>query len=320
VALLAAACGDDGDVAASTSTQAPAPAPATAVDLREARPYAVTTMQLTLVDTSRPTPESPAGPELPDRTLEVWLHLPDTPGPAPLVVFGHGMAAHPRKFEELHTAWAEAGYAVAAPAFPLSKDTVEGSFTNTHDVPNQPGDVSFVLDELLARSADDTSELAGRFDADRIGASGLSKGGSTTFEVAVNASSRDERFAAAVVMAPAGVTTGPDAAGFVAPDDVPVLLFQGDADPLISLADTEAAYAALNPPRYFVVLLGGGHAGPFEDEADAFEAKVPGHDDLIRASTIAFWDRYLLDVAEASDELVAAADQDGLTTFEHGAG
>ena len=28
-----------------------------------------------------------------------------------------------------------------------------------HDVPNQPGDVSFVLDELLAQSADGTSEI-----------------------------------------------------------------------------------------------------------------------------------------------------------------
>jgi predicted dienelactone hydrolase len=230
------------------------------------------------------------------------------------------MAGHPRKFEELHTAWAEAGYAVAAPAFPLSNDTVEESFSNTHDVANQPGDVSFVLDELLARSADSTSDLAGRFDADRVGAAGLSAGGSTTFEVAVNASSRDDRFVAAVVMAPGGVTTEADPAGFVAPDDVPVLLFQGDADPLISVSDTEAAYAALNPPRYLVILLGGGHAGPFEDEADALEAKVPGQDELIRASTTAFWDRYLLDVADATDELTAAADQDGLTRFEHDAG
>jgi len=99
-----------------------------------------------------------------------------------------------------------------------------------------------------------------------------------------------------------------------------VLRFQGDADPLISVADTEAAYAALNPPRYLVVLLGGGHAGPFEDEADALEQKIPGQDELIRASTIAFWDRYLLEVAEATDELVAAADQDSLTRFEQDAG
>ena len=61
---------------------------------------------------------------------------------------------------------------------------------------------------------------------------------------------------------------------------------------------------------------GGGHAGPFEDADDAFEPKIDGHDELINASTVAFWDRYLLGVQEAGDELLAAAGSEGLTRLQ----
>jgi dienelactone hydrolase len=157
-------------------------------------------MQLSLVDTSRPTPESACGPETPERAIDVWLTLPSTDDARPLIVFSHGMAGHPRKFEDLYGAWAAAGYVVAAPVFPLSNDGAQGSFTNTFDVINQPGDVSFVLDELLARAADSESELAGRLDESRIGTAGLSAGGWTTYQVGVNQPIRDTRFSAAIVL------------------------------------------------------------------------------------------------------------------------
>jgi len=269
-------------------------------------------MQLSLVDGSRPTPESVGGPETPERAIDVWLTLPSSDEPRPLVVFSHGMAGHPRKFETLHAAWAEAGYAVAAPVFPLSNDGAEGSFSNTFDVVNQPDDVSFVLDELLARSDDPVSDLAGRFDSSRVGAAGLSAGGWTTYQVGVNQSVRDDRISAAAVFAGAFSSE----IEFVAEDGLPVLVMQGDVDPLISVDVAEAAYDSLSSPRYLVVLHGGGHAGPFEDADDAFEPKVDGHDDLILASTVAFWDRYLLSVAEAGDELLVAAESEGLTTLQ----
>lgn len=269
-------------------------------------------MQLSLVDSSRPTPESAGGPETPERAIDVWLTLPSAGEPRPLIVFSHGMAGHPRKFEALHAAWAEAGYVVAAPVFPLSNDGAEDSFTNSFDVMNQPGDVSFVLDELLTRSADPASELAGRIDPSRVGAAGLSAGGWTTYQVGVNRPVRDDRISAAVVFAGAFDDEGE----FVAEDDLPVLVMQGDVDPLISVDVAEAAYASLSSPRYLVVLHGGGHAGPFEDAEDALEPKVDGHDDLIHGSTVAFWDRYLLGIQEAGDELLAAAESEGLTTLQ----
>ena len=288
----------------STTTSTVAPDP------RAGRPYGVSTSQITLVDPTRPTPAAGNLAATAERTVEVWLTLPETDEAAPLVVFSHGMSGHARKFEDLHRVWAEAGYAVAAPVFPLSNDGVEGSWGNIHDVPNQPGDVSFVLDELLALSSDASSEFAGRFDPNRVGASGLSAGGFTTYGVAVDAEWRDPRFVAAVVMsAPLNRT----AELFDPTDDFPLLIIHGDSDLLIRVEQAQIAYRALNAPRYLIVLLGGGHASPYEDAPATFEAKVPGHDELIYASTVAFWDRYLLGIEEAEAELLNAATQDGLT-------
>ena len=277
----------------------------------------MSTSQITFVDPTRQTPAAGYLPLSDERTIEVWLTLPDTDDAVPLIVFSHGMAGHARKFEDLHRVWAEAGYAVAAPVFPLSNDGVEGSWGNIHDLPNQPGDVVFVLDELLALSADKSSEFAGRFDPDRLGASGLSAGGFTTYEVAVDAEWRDPRFVAAVVM------SGPlnrIADLFDPADDVPLLILHGDSDPLINVDQAQIAYRSLSAPRYLIVLLGGGHAGPYEDAPGTLEPKIPGHDELIRASTVAFWDRYLLGVEEAESELLAAANQDGLSVVQSDVG
>lgn len=302
------------NLAPSTTNTTTAPTSTTtttiAPDPRSGRPYGVTTSQITFVDPTRPTPSTANLAAAEERTVEVWLTLPDTDVAVPLVVFSHGMSGHARKFEDLHRVWAEAGYAVAAPVFPLSNDGVEGSWGNLHDVPNQPGDVAFVLDELLALSADASSEYAGRFDPDRLGASGLSAGGFTTYEVAVDSERRDPRVDAAVVMS--GLLNR-NADLFSAADDFPVLIIHGDQDPLIGVEQAHIAYRSMSGPRYLIVLLGGGHASPYEDGPATFEEKIPGHDELIYASTVAFWDRYLLDIEEAEAELLKAATQDGLS-------
>jgi predicted dienelactone hydrolase len=265
-----------------------------------------------VVDSSRVTPATDTDAESPERTIEVWLYLPDTDGPAPLVVFSHGIAGHPDKFETLHEKWAEAGYAVAAPAFLLTNDKVTTAWGNGGDGLNQPADVSFVLDRLLDESADSDFELAARFDRERVGAAGLSLGGATTYEVAVNDLARDHRFKAAIVMAGARFTSV--GAGTFVAAKLPVYVLHGESDPLIPLSIPQSAYDSLSSPRYFSTLVGGGHAGPFEDEG-GFEPKVPGMDQVVFDSTIAFWDRHLLDITDASDDLVASAGVDSLNIF-----
>jgi len=327
LAVVAAGCGSDGDTTSASGVTATTTAPGTTTavvtstvaptttEAPPARPFTFTTSILTFEDTTRPTPEGTSTPPADSRTLETWLYLPDTADPAPLVIFSHGMAGHPRKFEELHAAWAEAGYAVAAPAFPLSNDTVQDSFGNVADVPNQDEDVVFVLDQLLAANADQSSELHQRFDPELLATGGLSAGGATTYEAAVNDVGRDPRFLAAIVMAGARFTTI-DNGSFVPPVDQPVYLLHGDADPLVDIVGAQETFALLGPPTYFTTLLGGGHAGPFEDEGEGFEAKIAGMDELIHTSTIAFLDHHLLGDDAALDTLLTTADEPELTVFE----
>jgi hypothetical protein len=56
------------------------------------------------------------------RLLPTTVYVPESGTSAPLIVFGHGMWGHPRKFRRLFARWVEAGYLVAAPAFPHTND------------------------------------------------------------------------------------------------------------------------------------------------------------------------------------------------------
>ncbi|HET7352621.1 MAG TPA: hypothetical protein VFJ11_01055, partial [Gaiellaceae bacterium] len=60
-------------------------------------------------------------------TTHLW-YPPAVDGnrPWPLVVFGHGFATTPFRYERLLRAWAAAGYLVAAPVFPLGNANAPG--------------------------------------------------------------------------------------------------------------------------------------------------------------------------------------------------
>jgi pimeloyl-ACP methyl ester carboxylesterase len=313
-----AACGGSGSTGESTTapssaaptsaaptTAAPTSIPETTAappaDLRGGRPYAVETVVLTFVDETRPTVM--AAETLTSRTLETTLHLPAVDAPVPLIVFSHGYGGHPAKFDRLLTSWAEAGYAVAAPAFPLTNDTVDEAIRSIGDGANQPADVTFVLDQLL------DGEYADRFDTDRIAAAGLSLGGFTTYLAAVDADTGDERFSSAIVMG--AVPPGPD---FV-PRDIPVMVMHGELDPVMPLELATTTEALLTGPSYMVTLLGAFHAEAFED-ADAnvvFPDRELYHS-VVDTSTLAFWDTYLLADPTVEGDIRAAADRAEVST------
>ena len=68
-------------------------------------------------------------------------------------------AAH-ISFRALLTAWAAAGYVVAAPLFPLSSSETPGG-PDGGDIGNQPGDMSFVIDQMLKASSARTDPCPG---------------------------------------------------------------------------------------------------------------------------------------------------------------
>lgn len=76
----------------------------------------------------------------------MYLPAPGSDG-APLIVLAHGFNGHPRKFTRLASFWADAGYVVAVPRFPVSNDNFGApepqlSSLPLADVFEQAGDVS----------------------------------------------------------------------------------------------------------------------------------------------------------------------------------
>jgi dienelactone hydrolase len=301
LAPIVAGCG-------SNAAQTTAPGATTAA--ATGPPHGVSVTQITLVDRSRPTAAGAQTPALPERTIETTVFFPDTDaaveGSFPLIVFAHGLTGTPSRHTDLAETWARAGFVVALPAFPLTNTTVPGSPANYLDVNNQPADVSFVLDELLAADGDPLSPLHQRIDADRIGVSGHSLGAATTYAVTFDACCRDDRIDAAVVMAGVLVVQR-DRMDYTIP--TPALLFHGDADQVLSRQFDVEIYGRLSPPKWFVTLLGAGHSPPYED------AESPW-DDVVETTSTDFWLGQLTGDAEALARLEADATVPGVSSIE----
>jgi dienelactone hydrolase len=290
--LAATGCADP-----QTTDSSSTAAPTTATESTPAPDDEITTsappdepgepLVLDLVDADRPTAEGASSPGAPDRTLTTTVRLPPGTEPAPLIVFAHGLSGHPDVFTQLLAEWAAAGFVVAAPAFPLTNREVPDAWENWWDVQQQPGDMTFVTDQLLAANDDPSSPLHGRIDPERIGFGGLSLGGATTYLAGLNQATRDPRVDAAMVLD--GVAFHDDATDtFLEPSGVPALVAHCDGDPLADLQVARDAYALLAPPKYLVVLHGECHAEAFEDTPHALDAVAPG-------VTTAFWQAYLGD-------------------------
>lgn len=268
------------------------PADAGARSTRQPTPNAIATTTFTFVDTTRSTPATRTQPADDARVLETAVSYPrETTEPLPLVVLAHGLNGDPHELSELIDAWARAGFVVAAPTFPRVNVDANGKALLA-DAAEYPGDVSFVIDRLLAASAGD-GPLHGRIDATRIGAAGMSLGGMAVYGLISNTCCLDARINAAILMSavrPSFPT------GEYVPQKMPVMLVHGDAD--TGYRYSEQAYPKLAPPKWFVTLRGGRHGPPFEDAPDEF-------DDFVRATTTSFWQLYLMDRRAASHRIVS---------------
>lgn len=281
---------------------------ATVVTSRAERPHQVAVTTLTLVDRSRPTEPGSQSPGSPERTLDTTLYVPDVPVGTrlPLIVFSHGLFGHPDKFTKLLSVWAAAGYVVAAPAFPLTNSTVPGALANWTGLANQPGDVSFVIDELLRLDREEGSAVFQRIDSERIGAAGLSLGGATTYAVVFNDCCRDDRIHSAQVLAGARLAVGGE---YELDGHVPLLIVHGDADASLPYAMAVDAFGAAASPVWFVTLVGGSHAPPFEDEQTPYDAAV-------ERLTTDFWDATLGGDESAWSRFERDANVEGLVTLQ----
>ena len=220
----------------------------------------VATTTMTFVDTSRSTPPWDGMPGKPSRTLVTTIWYPARAsgsvaasgnGPYPLIVFAHGLGGSPQDYQQLLTAWAAAGYVVAAPLFPLSSSQTPGG-PDGGDIGNQPGDMSFVIDQVLSASAAANGPLSGLVDPNEIGAAGHSNGAITTLGLVANSCCRDTRVKAAVVMA--GTTEGLGRGSYELAKAPPLLVVSDVHDGLVPYADAVAVFNQARGPKALLTL------------------------------------------------------------------
>lgn len=243
-------------------------------------PFATRSTTLTLVDKTRPTPAGAQTAERPERTLPTVVYEPDAAGSFPLIVFSHGLGGSTAKYTKLFSAWATAGFIVAAPLFPLTNDTNPEYNKNWADLAHQPGDVRFVIDELLTRNDNAASPLHDRILPDRIGAGGHSLGGATTYGLVYHDCCRDGRIKAAMVLSGGRF---PLAGGdYVMDRPIPLLIMHGETDLAMPYKLSVEAFAAVKGPAWFATLDDFTHAPPYEDTPSRFDA-------LVEKTTTDFW-------------------------------
>ncbi len=259
---------------------------------------------MTFVDHSRLI-RLPGRAAQPRRLVTVVRYPEHLPGPFPLVVFGHGFAVTPAYYFRLLTAWARAGYVVAAPVFPLENAHAPGG-PDEADIVNQPRDMSFVITRLLAADVGRRGPLAGLIDPRRIAVSGQSDGGETALAVAYYSNYRDRRVRAAVILSGARL---PGGGPFDFPQSSPPLLaVQGTADTINPPHFTYDFFRLARRPKYLLKLLGAGHLPPYTSEQPQLS--------IVERVTIAFLDRYLKGDHHAISRMIKAGDVAGTAVLD----
>jgi fermentation-respiration switch protein FrsA (DUF1100 family) len=243
--------------------------------------YAIGTLTLKLVDPTRKIGGAP-------RSFETIVRYPkavgggQSPGPFPLVVFGHGFNVTPDPYSPLLDAWTKAGYVVAAPVFPLENANAPGG-PNEKDLPNQPADLSLVISSVSQASQSGSGRLDGLIDPTRIAVTGQSDGGDTALAAAYDPGQRDSRIDAAMILSGA---EDPFAPQFTMPRSGPPLLaVQGTADTINPPGMTYAFYNQAAAPKFLLRLNGAGHQPPYTEPGPELTA--------VARTTIAFLDSTL---------------------------
>ncbi|TGD76227.1 hypothetical protein E4634_01395 [Mangrovimicrobium sediminis] len=236
------------------------PVPAGSASAARLQPglYAVVVDDFHAEDASRATPPNRDISGHPGRVLDGEIWRPQSPAqPGPLVVYSHGFMSYHREGVYLAQFLASRGYTVIAVDYPLTGMAGPGDPLVT-DVVNQPGDISFLIDTLLARNSDPQDVLHGSIDPGRIAAVGVSLGGLTTTLVSFHPRLKDPRIRAAVSIAGPTTLLAP---AFFTDMQLPYLMLYGDADVIVPYADNALPVLQERPGTLLVTLKNASHAG-----------------------------------------------------------
>jgi predicted dienelactone hydrolase len=258
-----------------------------------------------------------------DRDIPVRVYLPAAEGPAPVVLFSHGLGGSRAGSAYLGTHWAGRGYAAVFLQHPggdeaVWKDAPAGErmaamqqAANPDNFRLRVGDVRAALDRLDRWNRAAGHPPAGRLDLGRVGMAGHSFGAVTTQAVAGQAAPAgpgfaDPRVKAAVMLSPSGPRRGADPKAAFGGVKIPWLLLTGtrDAAPFGDAADPKtrlAVFPALPPGGKYELVLGGAEHSAFTDRPLPGDPgkRNPNHHRAVLAVTTAFWDAHLRDDAAA---------------------
>jgi predicted dienelactone hydrolase len=239
-------------------------------------PHRVATLDTVFVDASRPTDANGDFAGAPERTLAATLWYSEGNSDAhPLLVYSHGFMSMRSENAPLAALLASHGYVVVSVDYPLTNFSAPGGPT-VRDAMNQPGDVRFVIDRVLAWEPGERP-FAGEIDRERIGAVGLSLGGLTTTLATFHPRLRDPRIAAAVSIAGPTAMFSP---AFFATADVPFLMIAGTSDAMIAYESNAAPTPRKVRNGGLVSIDGASHAG-FAAFADMFPMRLLANPDSI---------------------------------------
>jgi dienelactone hydrolase len=285
--------------------------------------YAVGIRMVTFVDPTRGTPANGSVPARPTRTLETLIAYPavGTPDPTaetesappakgsfPLIVYVHGFGGG-YESPYLHY-WAEAGFVVIAPSFPLTRHDAPGG-PSYIDVANEPADVSFVLNQMGHLPAED-ADIQQIVNGNEVGIAGASLGAPVALDVGYDSTLEDPRVGAVAAISGASCCPLFGAAGVGRPagtyfqgPSVPLMLMHGTADPTAPYAKSSEEFGLAPAPKFFVTLEGAPHIryGP------PWEA-------VAAQSMIDFFDRYLKNDPTALTRLDTDANVDGVASLQ----
>jgi len=278
-----------------------------------------------------------------NRVVPYKLYVPrEATGPAPVVIFSHGLGGSRDGAVYLLNHLAENGY-VAVAVQHAGSDTpavFSGGAMNQAGVreATSPGaaadrfrDIPFALDELTKMNASD-ARLKGRLDLSRIGMSGHSYGAVTTMALSGQSfgpggfmSFADPRIKAAIVYSPSKPRRG-DPAQALAGIRMPMFHMTGTndqnpLDPSEPASERQIPYRHLkNADKYLLVFKDGDHmifSG--RDFRGGPRPNDPRFHAWIQKASLAFWDAYLRGNADAKTYLTDgkfAAELGGEGTFE----
>lgn len=236
----------------------------TCLDPRQRGPYAVGARVVRLTKNSVVTPGA-------ERVLDTVVWYPSTTaapvdaryaavldaplersgGPYPVLMFSHGSCGFATQSLFLTALVASYGYVVISPPHPGNTIyDAPACGTQAAQVASyfeRPADIIYALDQMLAANADASSPFFSALDPERVGMSGHSFGGLTTY-LAV---SREPRFKVAVPMAPAALGS-PKLT-------IPSLTMLGQVDSVVDVPAIRTAYADSTPPKVLVEIENTGH-------------------------------------------------------------